>query len=88
MRQLVVPQLRGPVQWRFVAKDGADLPASQVRDEPGQLRIDVGETYDFLWTPEAGDYELRVVTTFDQGVGAFPLQAPGPHTAVGRIVLR
>jgi FtsP/CotA-like multicopper oxidase with cupredoxin domain len=69
-----------PVTWRHVAKDGADLPASQVRDVPAALRIHVGETYDYVWTPAPGDYTLRVITTFDRGVPAFPRDAPPPAT--------
>lgn len=69
-----------PVSWRAVARDGADLPTAQVRDIPAELRINVGETYDFVWTPAPGDYTLRILTTFDQGVAAFRRQAPAPHT--------
>ena len=43
------------------AKDGADLPTQQ-RVPVGRLpRLDVGETADFTWTPDAaGTYELHV----------------------------
>jgi manganese oxidase len=71
-----------PAEWRFIAKDGADLPQNQVRIQPAELGIHVGETYDFNWTPnEPGKYTLRIVTTFDRGAPAFPREAPGPHTA-------
>lgn len=71
-----------PVSWQFIAKDGADLPPHQVRTEPADLRIHVGETYDFRWVPErAGGYMLRITTTFDRGVPAFPRDAPPPHVA-------
>lgn len=85
-----VALLRGdtPVTWRPVAKDGADLPERQLRDMPAELRIFVGETYDFLWSPEPGDYTLQVVTTFDRGVPAFPRDAPAPETQVVRIRVR
>ena len=69
-----------PVAWRAVAKDGADLPPALVQDGAADLRIDVGETYDFLWTPTPGEYTLRVVTTFDRGTAAFPREAPPPAT--------
>lgn len=75
-------------QWKIVAKDGADLPPSQVRALPARLRINVGETYDYLWTPAPGEFALQVMTTFDQGVGAFPRRAPPPHTATVRITVR
>lgn len=69
-----------PVTWRHIAKDGADLPAGQARDVAAELRIHVGETYDFLWTPDPGEYTLRVLTTFDRGAPAFPREAPEPQT--------
>lgn len=70
-----------PVEWQTLAKDGADLPAADARTGPADLRIHVGETYDFAFTPrDVGDYTLRVVTTFDTGLAAFPRQAPPPHT--------
>lgn len=36
----------GPVDWRVFAKDGADLPRTQVRTSKAQLTVTVGETYD------------------------------------------
>jgi manganese oxidase len=69
-----------PVSWEFIAKDGADLPSHQVRTQPADLAISVGETYDFRWVPErAGEYVLRITTTFDRGAPAFPRDAPPPH---------
>ena len=76
------------VTWRHIAKDGADLPPAQVRDLPAELRIHVGETYDFLWTPGPGDYTLVVRTTFDRGVPGFPREAPEPVTQVVAIRVR
>ncbi len=77
-----------PVAWRAIAKDGADLPPALVQDGPADLRIDVGETYDFLWTPAPGEYTLRVVTTFDRGVAAFPREAPPPATQDIKVLVR
>ena len=75
-----------PVEWRWIAKDGGDMPPAQQRDAPARLRIDVGETYDFLWTPRAaGEFTLRVETKFDAGAPLFPRPAPPPHTAEVRI---
>jgi len=53
-------------EWRFVSKDGADLPPSQVTEGPAQLtRIGVGETYDFVWTPVSqGPRTLEITTSF------------------------
>jgi len=48
------------VQWRAVAKDGADLPASQQTVTKASVRLMAGETYDFEWTPAPGEYELSV----------------------------
>jgi FtsP/CotA-like multicopper oxidase with cupredoxin domain len=44
-----------PVQWRIIAKDGADLPPSAATIQTAELGITVGETYDFEYeasTPE------------------------------------
>jgi manganese oxidase len=49
-----------PVNWRAVAKDGADLPASQATMRPAQLLFDPGEIYDFEFTPRAaGELTLK-----------------------------
>jgi hypothetical protein len=41
-----------PVQWRPVAKDGADLPIGQQSVRPAVRQgVEVGETYDFLVDP-------------------------------------
>jgi FtsP/CotA-like multicopper oxidase with cupredoxin domain len=53
---------RQAIEWRAVAKDGADLPSSQqlVRRADRQS-LAVGETYDFAWQPSApGLYWLEV----------------------------
>ena len=46
---LTVSVLAGssPVTWRAIAKDGADLPVSQVTERPARQVVSVGETYDF-----------------------------------------
>jgi len=50
--------------WRALAKDGADLPRSQATPRPARLIIDVGETYDFEFTPtHAGNYTLSTPVT-------------------------
>lgn len=82
-------QGREPVSWAAVAKDGADLPPHQVRTEPADLNVHVGETYDFRWTPSRpGDYVLRITTTFDQGAPAFPRDAPPPHVVEIQVRVR
>jgi FtsP/CotA-like multicopper oxidase with cupredoxin domain len=49
----------GPVQWRAVAKDGAELPPVQATSRAATQQIAVGETYDFEYVP-AGPAELRL----------------------------
>jgi len=39
------------VQWRPLAKDGADLPASATNPRRAQQIVSIGETYDFEYTP-------------------------------------
>jgi FtsP/CotA-like multicopper oxidase with cupredoxin domain len=49
------------LEWRAHAKDGADLPASLRVESPAVLTFGVGETYDFLFTPErAGNIILHL----------------------------
>jgi FtsP/CotA-like multicopper oxidase with cupredoxin domain len=43
----------GPVDWRIIAKDGADLPPEAVRPSKAQLPITVGETYDVEFSAAA-----------------------------------
>jgi FtsP/CotA-like multicopper oxidase with cupredoxin domain len=84
-----VSLLRGeePVEWTPIAKDGADLPRPMQRAAPAEFRPHVGETFDFMWTPDApGDYTLRVHTIFAPGPPAFRVLNPSPHIA--NIVVR
>jgi FtsP/CotA-like multicopper oxidase with cupredoxin domain len=46
------------VTWRLVAKDGAELPAHQVRNTPARFRFDVGETFDAEVVFPPGEYRL------------------------------
>jgi manganese oxidase len=47
------------LQWRAVAKDGADLPASRAIGRPAEVQLAPGETYDFEFTaPRAGTLML------------------------------
>ncbi len=70
-----------PVQWTPIAKDGADLPRALQRAVSAQFRPHVGETFDFAWTPEPGNYVLRIVTTFAPGPPPFRKFEVEPHTA-------
>lgn len=48
-----------PVEWRAIAKDGADLPMAATRTVPADFRFGVGEAYDFELRPSApGDLVL------------------------------
>ena len=52
----------GPVQWRPVSKDGADLPPSQSKARLARQVISVGETYDFEYEPtEPGEMRLEIM---------------------------
>ncbi len=50
------------VQWRAIAKDGADLPAAQRRVGAARVRLGVGETADFEFIPQRpGDLKVRAI---------------------------
>lgn len=54
------------MEWRPLAKDGADLPVALQKPGPARQPLTVGETYDVAFTPPGpGDYELRA--TFPAG---------------------
>jgi FtsP/CotA-like multicopper oxidase with cupredoxin domain len=46
------------VTWRALAKDGADLPMSQATTRPARQFVQVGETYDFVFRADSGEYRL------------------------------
>ncbi len=48
------------VKWRRLARDGADLPPVQALTVPAVEPVDVGETRDFEFVPEPGEYRLVV----------------------------
>ena len=53
-----------PVDWKVIAKDGADLPPAQVKFAPADMALTVGETYDVEYqaaTPGLTDLEIREV---------------------------
>lgn len=61
--QIPGPLVRGPVRWRAVAKDRADLPPHQATERAARLPMQPGETADFTYTPTApGDLVLDVTT--------------------------
>ncbi len=52
----------GLVRWRPIAKDGADLPPNQATERPARLTMGSGETWDVVWVPKRGGYNLKVDT--------------------------
>ena len=51
-----------PVQWKVIAKDGANLPSAQLKVSSADMGITVGETYDVQYqteTPGVVDLEIR-----------------------------
>jgi manganese oxidase len=44
--QVSLRDMNGPVEWRIIAKDGADLPSDSKQSSKARLTITVGETYD------------------------------------------
>ena len=64
-----------PIDWRLLAKDGAELPESQRVMTPARLVLGVGETQDVEWTPTTpGLYVLEVRTTYYPQRGGAQIQ--------------
>ncbi len=60
--QVSLGDSKGPVEWRIIAKDGADLPSDSKRPSKAQLTITVGETYDVEFsTPTVQDLLLDLL---------------------------
>ena len=67
-----------PVEWRVVAKDGADLPPSQATVRPAKLTFAPGEIIDVEFTPRsAGELTLRF---------GMPRQGPTPEQLTNVVV--
>lgn len=64
-----------PVQWRMVARDGADLPVSQIKDGPAVLVFAPGQIFDFEFTPQQPG-ELKFSFGYPP-LGDAPLPPPG-----------
>lgn len=56
--------------WRLISKDGA--AASARSSEPARALVSVGESYDFEWTPKAGEFSLIA----QLGTSTHPFAAP------------
>jgi FtsP/CotA-like multicopper oxidase with cupredoxin domain len=64
-----------PVQWRPLARDGADLSEAMRRPRSAAFALGVGETVDVEWTPDAeGVYVLEVRTSFYPATGGTVVQ--------------
>lgn len=62
------------VQWRSLAKDGADLPVAKRVVIPASRLISIGETYDYEVTPDKpGEMTLEVRSGAGLLVGSMPL---------------
>ena len=62
------------VQWRALAKDGADLPEEGRVLQPARQLISIGETYDFEVTPrEASNMQLMIRTSAGVVIATMPL---------------
>ncbi|HET7038404.1 MAG TPA: multicopper oxidase domain-containing protein, partial [Gemmatimonadales bacterium] len=48
------------LEWRPLARDGADLPPPQTAPQPASDVVSVGQTADFLWSPVPGTYRLTL----------------------------
>ncbi len=64
-----------PVQWKIVAKDGADLPAAQLKFSTADMPITVGETYDVEYeSKDAGEASLQIWEVSYPTLVAVPLR--------------
>jgi FtsP/CotA-like multicopper oxidase with cupredoxin domain len=79
--KLALTQEGRPASWRIVAKDGADLPTTQVGMHPAALLFAPGEIYDVEFTPESAG---TLALTFEEPVP--PGQPPLPITQVAVVV--
>jgi FtsP/CotA-like multicopper oxidase with cupredoxin domain len=87
--QVSLQGAHGPVDWRIIAKDGAELPAAGIQPSKARLNVTVGETYDVEFVSEEPQELLlealmpglktRSVETL-----VFAASAPGKTTADGR----
>ena len=73
---------KDPVSWRAVAKDGAQLPASQAIVRPATLMFEPGEIYDFELIPKKGDYVLSFGLASPPAPPGLPPNPPTRRVAV------
>ena len=66
-----------PLQWKVIAKDGADLPPAQLKSSVADMTITVGETYDVEYQAEhPGNVDLQI------WLPSFPVRVTQPLTFV------
>lgn len=64
-----------PMQWKIIAKDGADLPPAQLKFTTAEMGITVGETYDVEYQADKpGVAELKIWETSFPSSVTLPLQ--------------
>ena len=84
--RLTVSLLSGSslVNWRAIAKDGADLPSSLANLRPARQIVSVGETYDFEFEPTS-QADLRLEIFRSARVGERPsfcsVRRPGDNAS-------
>jgi hypothetical protein len=72
------------VQWKIVAKDGADLPAGQVKFSAADMPITVGETYDVEYeAKDAGEASLQIWEVSYPTLVTVPLRFSAAGSASG-----
>lgn len=72
----------GPVHWRAIAKDGADLPPHQSIEQPARVPLQPGETADFTYTPASpGNLVLDVTTQVPGWSIRVPVRVTNPDGA-------
>ncbi len=70
----------GLLQWRAIAKDGADLPPSQAVVKDAQQEFAPGEIYDFEYTPRGpGMLRLEVANSGLNSKVVQPIDSPTDH---------
>jgi len=66
-----------PLQWKVIAKDGADLPPAQLTSSVADMLISVGETYDVEYQADhPGNVDLQI------WLPSFPVRVTQPLTFV------
>jgi hypothetical protein len=48
--------------WTPVAKDAIPVPSAERTPRPAKLHFGAGETYDFEFTPQPGEYQMKVMS--------------------------